>query len=154
MERFVPGFGRGEVLHVDGIPAHVLLMKNPTGANVVIDEACSDPRMGSAVVAVNDKAADGRDISWIWDADFEALVRTGIPLIPSGRRARDVAVRIKYAGGSPLPALPQVIPALYEAGRRCPAGREVAIFATYTAMLDLRRGLTRAWRPRRANAFR
>jgi UDP-N-acetylmuramyl tripeptide synthase len=154
LESFVPRFGRGEVLDIGGVRAHVLLMKNPAGADAVIDEACLDPRLGTAVCAVNDKAADGRDISWIWDVDFESLVRTGIPLIPSGSRAKDVAVRIKYAGGNPLPALPDLAGAMREATRTCPPGKDVVVFATYTAMLELRRGLAQSWGPSRANAFR
>ncbi|HEX3325930.1 MAG TPA: MurT ligase domain-containing protein [Actinomycetota bacterium] len=150
---FVPRFGRDEVLDVAGHPVHVLLMKNPAGANVVINEACSDPRTGSAVVAVNDLAADGRDISWIWDADFESLVEARIPLFPSGRRAQDVAVRIKYAGGTPEAAEANIATAVRQAAERCAPGQEAVTFATYTAMLAMRRGLTRAWRHRRANAF-
>jgi UDP-N-acetylmuramyl tripeptide synthase len=151
---FVPRFGRDEVLEVAGRPVHILLMKNPAGANVLVNEACSDPRTASAVLAVNDQAADGRDISWIWDADFESLVAAGIPLFPSGRRAEDVAVRIKYAGGQPEMAEPDIARAMRLAAARCEPGQAAVVFATYTAMLQLRRGLTRAWRHRRADSLR
>jgi lipid II isoglutaminyl synthase (glutamine-hydrolysing) len=154
LESFAPRFGRDEVVSVDGRRAHILLMKNPAGANVVVNEACSDPQTGGAVIAVNDKAADGRDISWIWDADFESLVAAGIPLFPSGGRAKDVAVRIKYAGGTPERAEPDVARALKVAAARCEPDQTAVVFATYTAMLELRRGLTRSWRHRRAESVR
>jgi lipid II isoglutaminyl synthase (glutamine-hydrolysing) len=154
LESFVPRFGRDEVLDLDGRRAHILLMKNPAGANVLVQEALSDPRMASGVIAVNDQAADGRDVSWIWDADFESLVAAGIPLFPSGRRAEDVAVRIKYAGGQPENAEPNIARALRLAAARCEPGQATVVFATYTAMLQLRRGLTGAWRHRRADSLR
>jgi lipid II isoglutaminyl synthase (glutamine-hydrolysing) len=154
LETFAPRFGRDEVVDVGGRRAHILLMKNPAGANVVVNEACSDPRMRSAVIAVNDQAADGRDISWIWDADFESLVATGIPLFPSGRRAEDVAVRIKYAGGQAEGAEPDVARAMRLAAAECDPGQVTVVFATYTAMLQLRRGIAQTWRHRRADSLR
>jgi UDP-N-acetylmuramyl tripeptide synthase len=154
LENFVPRFGRDEVLELEGRRVHVLLMKNPVGANAVFGQACSDPRLGCAVVAVNDRTADGRDVSWIWDADFELLARAGVPLIPSGRRSEDVALRIKYAGGMPEPAEPNVARAIRRAAARCKEGQEAIVFATYTAMLELRRGLTEGWRHRRVEALR
>jgi lipid II isoglutaminyl synthase (glutamine-hydrolysing) len=154
LQGFVPRFGRDEVVDIDGRKAHVLLMKNPAGANAVIDEACSDPQLAATVIAVNDRAADGRDISWIWDADFESLVESGATLIPSGRRANDVAVRIKYAGGKPESAVPNVAAAMRQAAGKCRPNEKTVVFATYTAMLELRRGLTRARRLRRVEALR
>ncbi|MDP9226736.1 MAG: MurT ligase domain-containing protein [Actinomycetota bacterium] len=154
LESFSARFGRDEVIEFPGCRAHVLLMKNPAGASAVISQACSDDRLGCAVVAVNDRAADGKDVSWIWDAQFEALAGTGIPLIPSGRRAMDVALRIKYAGGNPEPAQPDVALALKQAVARCNPGEEVAVFATYTAMLELRRAMAPRRRLRRVEALR
>jgi UDP-N-acetylmuramyl tripeptide synthase len=152
LESFVPRFGRDEVMEIAGRSAHVLLMKNPVGANAVFYQASSDPRVGAAVLAVNDNAADGRDVSWIWDADFEFLVEAGFALIPSGKRAADVAVRIKYAGGVPQPAERNVARALRQAASQCRNGQEVVVLATYTAMLELRRGTTSRWH-RRVNAL-
>ncbi|MEA2506327.1 MAG: hypothetical protein QOH48_945 [Actinomycetota bacterium] len=154
LEGFVPRFGRDEVLELAGRRVHVLLMKNPVGANAVFGQACSDPRLGCAVVAVNDRTADGRDVSWIWDTDFELLARAGVPLIPSGRRSEDVALRIKYAGGTPEPAEPNVARAIRGAAASCAEGQEAIVFATYTAMLELRRGLTEGRRHRRVEALR
>ena len=66
-------------------------MKNPASAGVLTQQLANDRDLGAVVVAVNDRIADGRDISWIWDSDFERLVDLGIPY-PSGVRAADVAV--------------------------------------------------------------
>ena len=90
---------------------------------------------------MNDAAADGRDISWIWDADFERLVRAGLPLVPSGSRVGDVAVRLKYTGGSV--ELPHADPldAIAAALAACASDRSPVVLATYTAMLNVRKAL-------------
>lgn len=140
---FRPRFGRAEVFELAGRPVWILLMKNPAGAGVLIREAASDPKVGAAVVAVSDQLADGRDISWIWDADFERLVAAGLPIVPAGRRAADVAVRLKYAGAPPAPSGEGPLGAVRAAVDRAgPGDRGVVVLATYTAMLDLRRALT------------
>jgi hypothetical protein len=114
-------------------------MKNPSGAEALVRQVAGDPRVGAAVVAVNDRDADGRDVSWIWDAPLERLLRAGIPVIPAGTRADDVALRLKYAGGGELRGSgPDPAAALERAFARCRRGRTVAVLATYTAMLDTR----------------
>src|SRR5207248_7181244 len=118
LERFEPRFGRSEGLQLDGKPVWLALIKNPAGAGAVIQEVASDPRVGAAVISISDQTADGRDISWIWDADFERLVELGIPLVPSGRRAFDTAVRLKYAGVDPVPAEPDPLKAIRAAQTR------------------------------------
>src|SRR5439155_26309198 len=75
-------------------------MKNPAGAGTLVDQVLADPRVRAVVIMVNDLWADGRDVSWIWDADFESLVEWGVAIVAGGFRAYDVAVRIKYAGGA------------------------------------------------------
>jgi lipid II isoglutaminyl synthase (glutamine-hydrolysing) len=90
---------------------------------------------------VNDAAADGRDISWIWDADFERLVRAGLPLVPSGSRAGDVAVRLKYTGGSVELQHPDPLGAITTALAACPSDRSPVVLATYTAMLNVRKAI-------------
>ena len=148
LEVFHGRFGRGEHLKIDGRDARLLLMKNPAGAGAVIREAACDPRVGAAVIAVNDQSADGKDISWIWDADFERLATLQIPLVPSGLRAHDVAVRLKYAGARPEPAEMDPLSALRTALERCPPGRLAVVLATYTAMLDFRARMARSRRAR------
>jgi UDP-N-acetylmuramyl tripeptide synthase len=142
LEGYKPRFGRNEVLQLDGRPLWLTLIKNPSGANVVIEEVLSDRRVGTVVVSVSDQTADGRDISWIWDADFERLVRRGIPMFPSGRRAADVAVRLKYAGARLEGAWPHPLAAIRAAQVACPPDRFVVVLATYTAMLDVRQACT------------
>lgn len=135
---FKPRFGRAEELRVGGRPVWLALMKNPGAADALIGEIAGDPTVGSVVVSVNDASADGRDISWIWDVDFERLAAAGLPLVPGGSRARDVAVRLKYAGGSPEVARSQPLEAIAAAVAACPPGRSPVVLATYTAMLDVR----------------
>ncbi len=141
LRSFQPRFGRAEQVHVDGRSVWLALMKNPGAADVLIDEIADDPYVGSVVVSVNDAAADGRDISWIWDADFERLVRAGLPLVPSGSRVGDVAVRLKYTGGSV--ELPHADPldAIAAALAVCPSDRSPVVLATYTAMLNVRKAI-------------
>ena len=144
LERFEPRFGRSEGLQLDGRPVWLALIKNPAGAGAVIQEVASDPRVGAAVISISDQTADGRDISWIWDADFERLVDLGIPLVPSGRRAYDTAVRLKYAGAEPESPHPDPMTAIRTAQARCRKDPcVVAVLATYTAMLDVRRAFAR-----------
>lgn len=144
LERFRPRFGRAEEFMVDGRPVRLFLCKNPAGASVVIREMAADPAVGAVVVSVSDQIADGRDISWIWDADHERLASMEVPLVPSGRRAADVAVRLKYAGASPAPAESDPLSAIRAALARCPAGKVTVVLATYTAMLDVRRAVARS----------
>jgi UDP-N-acetylmuramyl tripeptide synthase len=141
---FRPRFGRSEEFEVDGRPVRLVLTKNPAGTSVVIREMATDPSVGAAVVSVSDLTADGRDISWIWDADHERLAQTGVPLVPSGRRAADVAVRLKYAGAEPLKPEPDPLTAIRTAIDACPDGKVVVVLATYTAMLDVRRAVARS----------
>ena len=145
LDRFEPRFGRSEELELDGRPVWLALIKNPAGAGAVIQEVASDPRVGAAVISISDQTADGRDISWIWDADFERLVELGIPLVPSGRRAFDTAVRMKYAGADPEPVEPDPLRAIRAAQARCRKDAPlVAVLATYTAMLDVRKAFARS----------
>lgn len=150
---FRPRFGRSEELQVAGRPVRLVLSKNPAGASVVIREMATDPSVGAAVVSVNDLIADGRDISWIWDVDHERLAQMGIPLIPSGRRAADVAVRLKYAGAEPLRPEPNPMAAIGTALAACPRGKVVVVLATYTAMLDVRRAVSKSRTRRLADAW-
>jgi lipid II isoglutaminyl synthase (glutamine-hydrolysing) len=152
LSAFRPRFGRSEEFSFGGNPGWLLLMKNPAGAGVVIREVVEDPRVGAAVVAVSDQVADGRDISWIWDADFERLAGARLSLVPAGRRAEDVAVRLRYAGADALPAEPDPDAALRAAAGAAGDGRGIAVLATYTAMLDVRRALTHSRRKRLEDA--
>ncbi|HWQ74331.1 MAG TPA: MurT ligase domain-containing protein [Syntrophomonas sp.] len=99
--KFQPRAGRMEKFVIDGKPCLLVLVKNPTGLNQSLNMLMLDQRSKSLFIALNDNAADGRDISWIWDADVEAIIRpeAGIrKIVCSGQRSGDIALRIKYAG--------------------------------------------------------
>jgi len=141
LETFTPRFGRTERLEFAGRTLWVLLMKNPAGASALVDQVVADPRIRAAVVMLNDLWADGRDVSWIWDADLESLIGRRVPIVAGGIRAYDVGVRIKYAGGS-VTASERDPHALLDALMSVTnEGDAVAVLATYTAMLSLRRAV-------------
>ena len=121
----------------------LLLIKNPAGANEVVRtlETGIPPVL---IVALNDAIADGQDVSWIWDVDFEPLLDHAGLVIVSGDRAAELGLRMTY-GGLPHDRL-EVIPSLGAALDRglglVEAGTELVVLPTYTAMLALRGVLT------------
>jgi UDP-N-acetylmuramyl tripeptide synthase len=122
----------------------ILLIKNPAGANEVLRLLGAQDGSHDVLAILNDKIADGRDVSWIWDADFETLAPRVRHATCSGTRAAEIALRLKYAG---VPA--QSITVTTELGaalRDALARSEGELYAlpTYTAMLALRELLTRA----------
>ena len=119
----------------------ILLVKNPAGANEVLRTLALEPGQHDVLAVLNDKIADGRDVSWIWDADFELLAGRIRSFTCSGSRAAELAVRMKYAGVEP--ARIRVQSDLREALDAAAADRrdgEAPLYAlpTYTAMLSLR----------------
>ena len=141
LRRFSAAFGRFERIPVGDRRLLMLLIKNPAGANEVVRTLvdASAPRV--AVIALNDEIADGRDVSWIWDVDFEPLVPALETLVVTGERAAELALRFAY-GGLPRERI-EVVPSLSAALDRglelTPAGGELTLLPTYTAMLALRR---------------
>lgn len=132
-------FGRLEKIVVNGIELILILVKNPTGYNQVIQTMASDSRADSFWLVLNDKFADGRDISWIWDVEFEKMARQSKQVLVSGTRAYDMAVRVKYAGFSQDQVA--LIPSLSEGLRTVVKSQPKSVYClcTYTAMLELRR---------------
>lgn len=98
IEQFKPVFGRGERIQAEGRTLRLLLGKNPTGFNEVIRTLLSDGTPRHLLFVLNDNTADGKDISWIWDVDFERLTGYTRSLTVAGTRALDLAIRLKYAG--------------------------------------------------------
>jgi lipid II isoglutaminyl synthase (glutamine-hydrolysing) len=143
LERFSAAFGRFERIPAGGKSVVLLLVKNPAGANEVMRtlETGVPPVL---VVALNDAIADGQDVSWIWDVDFEPLLEHAGLVIASGDRAAELGLRMTY-GGLPEDQL-EVIPSLEQALDRglglLEAGNELVVLPTYTAMLALRRILS------------
>jgi UDP-N-acetylmuramyl tripeptide synthase len=141
LSRFRAAFGRFERIAAGDRNVLMLLIKNPAGANEVVRTLASAEPPRLAVIALNDEIADGRDVSWIWDVDFEPLIGTLEHLVVTGGRAHELALRFKY-GGLPTERI-EVVPKLERALDRglevTPAGSELVVLPTYTAMLALRR---------------
>ncbi len=142
---FTPAFGRMERTIVGQHPAVLLLAKNPTGFNEVLRTAIQFGKAHSFLIALNDRIADGQDVSWIWDVDFEQLKGAARHIVVSGDRALDLRVRLKYAE-LPTDRLEVVTDwrdALARAAAATPPDETLFILPTYTAMLELRAVLTR-----------
>jgi UDP-N-acetylmuramyl tripeptide synthase len=141
LERFGAAFGRFERIPVGDRRLLVLLIKNPAGANEAIRTLVAGGAPGVAVVALNDAIADGRDVSWIWDVDFEPLLGALERLVASGERAAELALRAKYGGFPPerIEVVPDLSRALDRGLELTPAGAELVVLPTYTAMLALRK---------------
>jgi UDP-N-acetylmuramyl tripeptide synthase len=153
---FGGAFGRVETIAVPhpaggGRPVSILLIKNPAGANEVLRTLTLSGEPIDLWIALNDKIADGRDVSWIWDADFELLAGHVRRVTCSGTRAEELALRLKYSGIDAETAvdrdLASALDAAVAAGE---AGRPLYALPTYTALLELRdllsqRGLAERW---------
>jgi UDP-N-acetylmuramyl tripeptide synthase len=138
---FQPAFGRGEQFQFLGKQIQLLLIKNPTGLNEVIERLWLEPEKLYLLILINDKIADGRDVSWLWDADFEKLVSKTAGLYLSGSRCRDMALRAKIAGFSKPVVESQTKTAL----KKFLTLRQNRLFIlpTYTALLDIKKELNR-----------
>lgn len=134
-------FGRAEKKVLYGKNALVMLIKNPVGASEVIKLVAGDPK-GRLWIALNDNYADGRDVSWIWDAQFEliAACHHDKPIVVSGVRAEDMAIRLKYAGvpARMIQVKPDLIQSIATAAEQTKPDETLYLMPTYTALLDLR----------------
>src|SRR6478736_275270 len=157
LERFSAAFGRFERVPVGDKGILLLLIKNPAGANEAIRTLVDGGAPSLLVVALNDEIADGRDVSWIWDVDFEPLLPGLDRLIASGGRAAELALRFRYGGldEDAIELVPDLEGALERGLALTPTGSELVLLPTYTAMLGLQqllaaRGLTRPYWERSA----
>jgi UDP-N-acetylmuramyl tripeptide synthase len=118
----------------------VLLIKNPAGANEAIRTLLAGGAPKLVLIALNDATADGKDVSWIWDVDFEPLLPGLERLVASGGRAAELALRFKYGGfdEQAIEVVPELEAALDRALELTPAGEQLVALPTYTAMLALR----------------
>ena len=139
-----PAFGRGETVAVGDMQVQLLLAKNPTGVNQNIRTILSEPGPLHVLILLNDRTADGQDISWIWDVDWEPLQSRLASLTLSGDRAWDLALRFRYGGFDmdQVRVAPEPEKALDLALDAIPAGATLHVLPTYTAMLDLRQVLS------------
>jgi UDP-N-acetylmuramyl tripeptide synthase len=144
LQTFTAAFGRQERLEVGGRRVQVILAKNPAGLNEVLRTITADGVEKDVVLFLNDDIADGRDVSWIWDVDFELLAGKVRSVTVSGRRAWDMALRLKYGGLDNLPEVEEnTAAALRQAIRATPEDDTLYVIPTYTAMLEVRELLAR-----------
>ena len=143
LQRVAPAFGRAETVTVAGRPMSIMLVKNPAGANEVLRTLALEDGEHDVLCVLNDNIADGRDVSWVWDADFEVLAPRVRRAVCAGTRAAEMAVRLKYAGvpADRLEVEPDLDAALDRALAASPAPDRLFALPTYTAMLALRERL-------------
>ena len=153
LEGFGGAFGRVETIAVEAAGrCRSCWSRTPPGANEVLRTLTLEEGQVDLWLALNDRIADGRDVSWIWDADFELLAGRVRRVTCSGTRAEEMALRLKYAGidadadGGPRPGRV----AGRRRGRRPRVGRPLYALPTYTALIELRelladRGLAGRW---------
>jgi lipid II isoglutaminyl synthase (glutamine-hydrolysing) len=146
-----PAFGRAETVALAGRRMSILLIKNPAGANEVLRTLALEGAELDLFGVLNDRTADGRDVSWVWDADWEIVAPHVRRLTCSGTRAAELALRLKYAGVDP--ARLEVVDDLERGLDRALAAGDGPLYAlpTYTALLELkdvlsRRGHEEYWR--------
>ncbi len=150
LEGFGGAFGRVETIPIEGRELSILLIKNPAGANEVLRTLTLEKGRHDLWLALNDRIADGRDVSWIWDADFEVLAGHVRRVTCTGTRAEEMALRLKYADIETELVVDRDLPrSLDTAVSNAPDGRLYAL-PTYTALLELRdllsrRGLAKRW---------
>lgn len=144
LEAVTAAFGRAETVTLGDKRLQLLLIKNPAGANEVLRTLALENAQLDLLAVLNDLTADGRDVSWIWDADFELIAPHVRTLVCAGTRAAELALRMKYAG---VPVerlkLEPALPAALDAALAGSAGARVFALPTYTALLELRAELTR-----------
>nr|WP_253198327.1 Mur ligase family protein [Clostridium gasigenes] len=142
LENQSSSFGRQEILNIDGKDVKIILVKNPAGYNQALDTLCLNKDSFGAAFLLNDNYADGRDVSWIWDVDFEKLHTLDInEVLISGMRCYDMAVRLKVAGLNPdLFILEETFEELTEKIKTSKSDK-IYVLATYTAMINFRKHL-------------
>lgn len=134
-----PAFGRGERFNVKGQPLELVLVKNPAGFRLSL--ASFLPTGYATMIAINDEYADGRDMSWLWDVEFESLTKIGVSMV-SGVRAYDMALRLQYEEVDCTDVDTDISSAL-DSFINANLASPKRIYCTYTAMLKIRKYLRR-----------
>ncbi len=144
LESYSTVFGRSEQLEIQGKQVLIQLIKNPAGASEVL-RTVADDKYSRMLIMINDNYADGRDVSWLWDADFELISGHSKPVAVSGIRAADMAVRLKYAGIEPcnITVEEKIEKALEISLNMLANDEKLYILPTYTALLKLDKILRR-----------
>jgi UDP-N-acetylmuramyl tripeptide synthase len=140
LDTFTAAFGRLERIQVEDRQLFLALVKNPVGFTEVLRTVLGQPGRRTLLIAINDLFADGTDVSWLWDVEFERLRERTNVVVCSGLRAEDMAVRLKYAGVEPerIKIEPDLRRALERALAAAEPNETVYALPTYTAMLALR----------------
>lgn len=139
LSKVTPAFGRGESLTVDGDSCELVLVKNPSGFRLGLQSF--DPAGHHTMIAINDNYADGRDMSWLWDVDFDSLQNEGVANL-TGIRAYDMALRLQYDEVK-ITDVSEDIEVSLNDFLRSGKGKPKRIFCTYTAMLTIRKMLSK-----------
>ena len=146
IQDFKPAFGRQEAVEYKGRKIFILLSKNPTGFNQSIETLLTlDNDKKDLLVVLNDRIPDGRDVSWIWDVEFEKLLNAAKSLTVSGDRPYDMALRFKYCFDSPqlenqkINVVENLEEAIKTAVGMTAQGKTLYVLATYSAMLEVRK---------------
>lgn len=137
--KVTPAFGRGEELEVGGHPLELVLVKNPSGFRLGLKSF--SPAGYATMIAINDNYADGRDMSWLWDVDFESLSHEGVAEI-AGIRAYDMALRLQYDEVT-IGHIEKDLPTALRQFIDTNSDKPKRIYCTYTAMLGLRKELAK-----------
>lgn len=141
MRTFSPAFGRLESITKDSKNFRMLLSKNPAGFNASLRTVLESKDKGPLILLLNDQVPDGRDISWIWDVDFEMLKNYQFPILVSGERYLDLALRLKHAL-VPCQTVEKIDQVIKSASNSTLSDQVTWILPTYTAMLQSRKVLT------------
>ena len=141
VEAFSAAFGRLERIPVGSRTLFFALIKNPVGFTEVVRTILTEPGEKHLVIAINDNLADGTDVSWLWDADVEALANRCRSVAVTGTRGGDMAVRLKYAGLPPehIHRVSSLEEALDSGLSTLPDAGTLYVLPTYTAMLEWRK---------------
>ena len=142
LEAVTAAFGRAETIRIGSAELQILLVKNPAGANEILRTLALEPGELDLLAILNDRIADGRDVSWIWDADFELLTSHIGSVTCAGTRAAELALRLKYAGvpEDRIAVVDELAGALDKALADSRDSR-LFVLPTYTALLELRHEL-------------
>jgi UDP-N-acetylmuramyl tripeptide synthase len=138
IENYSTVFGRAETVRIDNKEVLIQLIKNPVGATEVLKTVACDPD-GRLIIAINDNYADGRDVSWLWDAGFDLLSAHPQKIICSGIRASDMAVRLKYAGinSTAIEVVEDIQEAIKKMINEMKNDEKLYILPTYTVLLEM-----------------
>ena len=138
LENYKPVFGRAQNAVIAGREVTLYLIKNPTGASEVL-RGLKNIKNTKILISINDKYADGRDVSWLWDADFEVFKDFNNKIYITGSRADDMALRLKYAGVDPgVMVIDNNIKKMFDfALNSLEEGEKLIVLPTYTSLLKL-----------------